>query len=83
VSVVVGLRNVSIVILSVFLVINRSRKLIFTFSSYVNLHLSCPLILFSSLIFLLLLSFDCQNYQRIIYVSIVENNIFTFKHMFD
>ena len=46
VSAVIGYRNVSIVVLSVFLVINRSRKLIFSFSSYVNLHLSCLFILF-------------------------------------
>jgi len=46
VSLVVGLRIVSIVILSVFLVINRSRKLIFSYSSYDNLHLSCLLILY-------------------------------------
>ena len=44
-SVVVALRNVSIVNLSAFLVINRSRKLIFSFTSYVNLHLSCLCIL--------------------------------------
>jgi len=46
VSAVIGFRNVSIVIWSVFLfVIKRLIKLIFSFSSYVNLHLSCLLIL--------------------------------------